>query len=107
VDREIPREATPEAEILKGRVSVAHVPPLVSRPPHVSASYPMRRAKGKSPRRLLREQGHLNKECRGRHLWARGLFVASSGDVRDEVIRESIRTRELREDDDDFRVSDG
>ena len=97
-----------EVEILKDHVSVDHVQLFVSCPPHVSASYLLQRVKGKSSRRLLREYSHLNKQCWCRHLWARGFFVASSGNVTDEVIMEYIRTEELtKDDDDDFRVSDG
>ncbi len=96
-----------EVEILKAYVSVDHVHLFVSCPPHVSASHLVQRLKGKSSRRLLQEYSHLNKECWGRDLWARCLFVASSGNVTDEVIIEYIRTRELTQDDDDFRVSDG
>jgi len=96
-----------EVEILKGHVSVDHVHLFVSCPPQVSASSLMQRVKGKSSRRLLQEYSHLNKESWGRHLWARGFFVASSGNVTDEVIIESIGTQELTKDDDDFRVSDG
>src|SRR3954468_17947129 len=60
-----------EAEILKGHVSRDHVHLFVSCPPHVSASYPMQRLKGKGSRRLLQEFSRLNKQCRGRHLWGR------------------------------------
>ena len=86
--------------------SLDHVHLFVSCPPHVSASYLMQRVKGKSSRRLLQEFSHLNKQCWGRHLWARGFFVASSGNVTDEVIMEYIRTQELSKDDDDFRVNE-
>jgi putative transposase len=96
-----------EVEILKGHVSVDHAHLFVSCPPHVSASYLMQRVKGKSSRRLLQEYSYLNKECWGRHLWARGFFVASSGNVTDEVILEYIRTQDMAKDDDDFRVNDG
>jgi putative transposase len=44
----------------------------------------------------------------GRHLWARGYFVASSGNVTDEVIKEYIRQQEGTEPDDggdNFRVT--
>jgi len=34
---------------------------------------------------------HLNRAFWGRHLWARGFFVATSGNVTDEVIAEYIR----------------
>ena len=95
-----------EVEILKGHVSVDHVHLLVSCPPHVPPSYLMQRVKGKSSRKLLQQFSHLNKECRGRHLWARGFFVASSGNVTDEVIMEYVRTQDMPRDDDDFRVAD-
>ena len=98
--------AEPEVEILEGHVSIDHVHLFVSCPPQVSASYLMQRVKGKSSRRLLQEYSHLNKECWGRHLWARGFFVASSGNVTDEVIMEYIRTQDVEKGDDDFRVTD-
>ena len=44
----------------------------------------------------------------GRHLWARGYFVASSGNVTDEVIQEYIRQQEGTAPDDggdNFRVT--
>ena len=72
-----------EVEIVKGHVSKDHLHLFVSCPPHVSPSYLMQRIKGKSSRKLLQEFSHLNKQCWGRHLWARGFFVASSrGDHR-------------------------
>ena len=95
-----------EVEILKGHVSRDHVHLFVSCPPHVSASSLMQKVKGKTARKLLMEFNHLRKECWGRHLWARGFFVASSGNVTDEVIMEYIRTQDLHKQDDDFRVDD-
>jgi len=55
----------------------------------------------------LQEYSHLNKECWGRHLWARGFFVASSGNVTDDVIMEYIRTQDMEKGDDDFGVTEG
>jgi putative transposase len=40
---------------------------------------------------------HLQKTFWGRHLWARGYFVASSGNVTDEVIQEYIRLQQSGE----------
>jgi REP-associated tyrosine transposase len=93
-----------EVEILKGHVSVDHVHLFVSCPPHVSPSYLMQRVKGKSSRELLQQFSHLNKQCWGRHLWARGFFVASSGVVTDEAIIECIRAQDVTQEDGDFRV---
>ena len=95
-----------EVEILKGHVSQDHVHLFVSCPPHVSAGYLMQRVKGKSSRILLREYSHLNKACWGRHLWARGFFVASSGVITDEAILEYIRTQDATKEDGDFKVDD-
>jgi putative transposase len=104
IDRTICAEL--EVEILKGPISVDHVHLFVSCPPHVSASYLMQRLKGTSSRRLMQEYSHLSKQCWGRHLWARGFLVASSGNLTDEVIMEDIRTQEEAKDDDDFRVEE-
>ena len=57
----------------------------------MSASKIMQYIKGKSSRKLMMEFRHLNKQFWGRHIWARGYFVATSGNVTDEVIQEYIR----------------
>jgi putative transposase len=79
--RDIVREVcrTNEIEILQGAVSRDHVHVLLSCPPDLSASKIMQYIKGKSSRRLMLEFKHLQRQYWGRHLWARGYFVASSG----------------------------
>jgi hypothetical protein len=62
----------------------------------------MRRIEGKSSREPLREYSNLNKQCQGRHLRARGFFVASSRVVTDEAIVEYIRTQDITKEDGDF-----
>jgi putative transposase len=57
----------------------------------MSASKIMRYVKGKSSRKLMMEFRHLNRLFWGRHIWARGFFVATSGNVTDEVVQEYIR----------------
>jgi putative transposase len=42
----------------------------------------------------------------GRHLWARGYFVASSGNVTDEVIAKYIEEQGKKPIDGDFKVDD-
>jgi len=80
---------------------------FVSFPPHVSVSDLVKRVKGKTPRKLLSEDRQLAKKFWGRHLWARGYFAASSGNVTDEVIMEYIEMQDIAERarDDDFTVS--
>ena len=108
--RELVREVcrTNDVEILEGAVSTDHVHVFVSCPPTISPSKLMQYVKGKTSRKLMMEFTHVRKECWGRHLWARGYFVASSGNVTDEVIKEYIRLQEdtrTTEGDENFRVS--
>ena len=96
-----------EVEILKGHVSKDHVHLYVSCPPHVSPSNLMQRIKGRSSRRLLADFAEIRKACWGRHVWARGFFVASSGNVTDEIVREYIEKQDVPQQDDNFKVGDG
>ena len=48
-----------------------------SAPPNMSASKTRQYVKGKSSRKLMMKFRHLNKQFWGRHMWARGYFVAS------------------------------
>jgi len=100
--RELVREVrrTCEIEILQGSISRDHVHVLLSCPPNLSPSKVMQYIKGKTSRKLLMEFRHLRKEYWGRHLWARGYFVASSGNVTDEAIQEYIRRQDGTEPDD-------
>ncbi len=58
----------------------------MSIPPHVSVSEFVKRAKGRSARKVQQEFPQLKKRYWGRHFWARGYFSATSGNVTDEVI---------------------
>ncbi len=86
-----------DIEILSGHVSSDHVHVLLSCPPNLSPSKIMQNIKGKTSRKLMMEFLHIQKSFWGRHLWARGYFVATSGNVTDEVIKEYIRLQERTE----------
>jgi putative transposase len=90
--RELIRQtcASLDVYIIKGHVSKDHVHLLVSVPPSLAVSELVKRLKGRSSRLMLEEFGELRKTYWGRHLWARGYFVASSGNVTDEIIAEYI-----------------
>ena len=92
-----------EVEILKGHVARDHVHLFVSIPPQVTVSRLVQRLKGRTSHHLLAEFAHLRKTFWGRHLWARGYFCCSSGNVTDEVITTYIAAQAL-EPDVDFRV---
>jgi len=67
----------------------------------------MQAIKGKSSRRLLQDFRTLRKEFWGQHLWARGYFVATSGNVTDEVIAKYIEEQDVEPQDDDiFKVTE-
>ena len=94
---------------MKGHVSKDHVHLLVSVPPNLAVSELVKRLKGRSSRLLLEEFGELRKVYWGRHLWACGYFVASSGNVTDEIIAEYIEKQSQlapEEGDQDFSVEE-
>jgi putative transposase len=101
--RQICREN--DVEILKGHVSKDHVHLLVSVPPHLAISKLVQYLKGKSSYKMLQENRQISKEFWGRHLWGRGYFVATSGNVTDEVIMEYIANQEVEIKDENFTIS--
>jgi len=88
-------------KILNGVVSSDHTRSLtvtghfihlfVSIPPHLPVSEFVKRAKGRSSRKVQQEFSELRKHYWGQHLpvpervWARGYFSATSGNVTDEM----------------------
>jgi putative transposase len=67
----------------------------------------MQRVKGKTSHHLLQDHRKLRSEFWGRHLWARGYFVCTSGNVTDEVIARYIEQQDVATaGDDQFRVSE-
>ena len=99
---------TLEVYIEAGHIAVDHVHLLLSVPPNLSVSDLMQRLKGRSSRKMLDEFGELKKQFWGQHLWARGYFAASSGNVTDEIIRQYIESQgeDFPSDDKDFRVGE-
>jgi putative transposase len=109
--RELIRQtwASLDVYIVKGHVSKDHVHLLVSVPPDLAVSELVKRLKGRSSRLMLEEFGELRKVYWGRHLWARGYFAASSGNVSDEIIAEYIEKQSQlapEEGDQDFSVEE-
>lgn len=106
--RDLIRETckTNDVEIMKGHVSRNHVHLFVSVPPHLYVSHLVQSLKGKTSRELIMEFKSLNRTFWGRHIWARGYFVASSGNVTDEVIMAYIEQQTPEPPDGDFKVDD-
>jgi putative transposase len=106
--REIIREVCKanDIDILKGHIRPDHVHLLLSVPPNISPSRVMNAIKGRTSIRLMRDFRTLNRQFWGRHLWARGYFVATSGNVTDEVLSRYIEEQDVEPQDDDFKVTE-
>lgn len=86
-------------------MSKDHVHLLVGFPPQVAVSKLVQRLNGKSSHALLQEYTGLRRRFWGERLWARGYFLASSGNVTDEIIMAHIAGQDEERSDDDFRVA--
>ncbi len=108
--RELIRQTctTLEVYIISGHVSSDHVHLLVSVPPHLAVSDLVQRLKGRSSRRLLEEFGELSRQYWGRHMWARGYFAVSTGNVTDEIIQQYIESHKdlPTEEDGNFQIDE-
>ena len=106
--REIIREicASNYVDILSGNVSPDHIHILVSVPPIISISKLMQYIKGKSGRKLLQEFEQLKKRYWGQHVWSRGYFAVTVGNLNDKQVQEYIENQSLHNKEDGFSVSD-
>jgi len=87
-----------DVEIIRGKVASNHVHIYVSIPPYQSVSKLVQHLKGKSSRKVQQEFRELRKRYWGKHLWAVGYFVRTSGNVTDKIIKDYIDKHEYRED---------
>lgn len=95
-----------DIDIIAGHIRPDHVHLLLSVPPHLSPSRVMQAIKGKTSHHLLQDYRRLRREFWGRHLWARGYFVASSGNVTDEVIAKYVAEQDVGGEDPTFKVTE-
>ncbi len=93
-------------DLVSGSLSPDHIHLLISVPPSVSLSKVIQYIKGKSSRKLLQEFEHLRKKYWGQHLWARGYFAVTVGNVNAEDVQKYIEQQEEHHKKDDFRISE-
>jgi len=79
-----------DVKILKGVVSKDHVHMHIEYPPRLSISDIVKRLKGRSSRILQMEFPHLKKRYWGKHFWAIGYGVWSTGVITDEMVQEYL-----------------
>ena len=91
-----------QVEIMQGHISRDHIHIFVSIPPSLAVSKLVQQLKGKTSYTMLNEFPELRRQYWGRHIWARGYFCCSSGNVTDDMIRQYIAQQE--ESDDTFRI---
>ncbi len=91
-------------KILKGSIQKDHVHMLLSCPANVSPSEIMQNLKGRSSRMLQEEFPKLKKKYWGQHMWGRGYFCGTVGEVDQKMIEEYIETQGKEESYDNFTI---
>ena len=79
-----------DIKILKGVVSKDHVHIHIEYRPSLNISDIVKRLKGRTSRRLQEEYPALSKRYWGRHFWAIGYGVWSTGNITDEMVEEYL-----------------
>ncbi len=79
-----------DIRILKGVVSKDHIHMHIEYPPSKSMSDIVKKLKGRSSRKLQEEFKELSKQYWGKHFWAIGYGVWSTGNVSEEMIQEYL-----------------
>ena len=95
-----------DLEIVKGHVSRDHVHILVSTPTHVAPSQIMQKIKGRSSHMLQQEFPELKKRYWGQHIWARGYFSVTVGQIDEKAIKDYIEGHLSKSPDDDFTTDE-
>ena len=79
-----------DIRILKGVVSKDHVHMHIEYPPNLSISDIVKKLKGRTSRKLQMEFKELSKRYWGKHFWAIGYGVWSTGNVTQEMVDEYL-----------------
>jgi len=79
-----------DIRILKGVVSKDHVHIHIEYRPSLNISDIVKRLKGRTSRRLQEEYPALSKRYWGRHFWAIGYGVWSTGNITDAMVEEYL-----------------
>ncbi len=83
-----------QVRLIEGKVCVDHIHMYVAIPPKLSVSEFMSYLKGKSALMFYDRHPEQGLKWGERHLWARGYYVSTVGNVNEETIRNYIREQE-------------
>ncbi len=92
--------------IVQGSIGRDHVHMLIACPPSMAPSKIVQYLKGRASRLLQEEFPELKKKYWGQHLWSRGYFCATVGNVTEETIRRYIENQEITGRSDTFRIDE-
>ena len=106
--RELVREicAANYVDIESGSMSPDHVHLLISVPPHAAISTIVQHIKGRSSRKLQQEFNHLKRRYWGQHLWSRGYFAVTVGELNASDVQEYIEGQMEHHKKDNFNISE-
>ena len=91
-------------DIITGSLSPDHVHMLVSVPPSISISKLVQYMKGKSSRKVMLEFAHLKKRYWGQHMWAKGYFAVTVGNLNEQQVQKYIEEQEMHHKRDNFEI---
>jgi len=80
-----------DVTILSGVVSQNHIHLHIEYPPKLSISQFVKTCKGRSSRLIQKEYPVLSKRYWGKHFWAIGYGVWSTGNITDEIVEEYLK----------------
>ena len=92
--------------ILQGSIGKDHVHVLLSCPPTMAPSKIVQYIKGRSSRLIQDEFPNIKKRYWGQHMWARGYFCSTVGNVTEETIKTYIENQEVEANKENFKISD-
>lgn len=78
---------------------------LLSVPSEMVPAKVVQYIKGRSSRLLQQEFPELGKRYWGQHLWARGYFCATVGEVDEATIKEYIESQKWEDDQEGFKIT--
>ena len=91
-------------QIVKGSIAADHVHMVLSCPTDLAPSQIMQYLKGRSSHLIQDEFPELKRRYWGQHMWARGYFCGTVGQVDQETIKRYIETQGKEEGDDNFEI---
>jgi putative transposase len=93
-----------QVEIIRGSVGRDHIHLYIQIPPRLAVSKVVQYLKGKTSRKLQMEFGSLKRRYWGKHLWAIGYFIRTTGNVSDRQVKEYIEKQGKDDHFGDFKV---